>query len=121
MSSAASRRRTCSPTSRRRSAASARAIFTQIKLLGSYTFPYDIVFAGTLQSIPGPERGAIVTYSSDAIAASLGRPLAAGGTIDINITPTAIMRGRLAKFAFQYNFSGAREAPSRTNHSKAGA
>ena len=133
---------------------------TQVKFLGSYTFPYDIVFAGTLQSIPGPERGAIVTYSSAAVAASLGRPLAAGSTIDINIvepgtyygdrlnqvdirlskafnlgqsrfqimfdvynllnensvteedlnygpnylTPTAIMPGRLAKFAFQYNF-----------------
>ena len=88
---------------------------TQIKLLGSYTFPYDIVFGGTLQSIPSPERGAIVTYSSDAIAASLGRPLAAGGTIDINITPTAIMPGRLAKFAFQYNFQEhARRLPART-------
>ena len=133
---------------------------TQVKLLGSYTFPYDIVFAGTLQSIPGPERGAIVTYSSAAVAASLGRPLSGAGTIDINIvepgaefgdrlnqvdirlskvfnlgesrfqimfdvynllnensvteedlnygpnylTPTAIMPGRLAKFAFQYYF-----------------
>ncbi|MCE2542529.1 MAG: TonB-dependent receptor [Acidobacteria bacterium] len=133
---------------------------TQVKLLGSYTFPYDIVFAGTLQSIPGPERGAIVTYSSADVAASLGRPLSGGGTIDINIvepgsaygdrlnqvdlrlskvfnfsgsrfqimfdvynllnensvteedlnygpaylSPIAIMPGRLAKFAFQYNF-----------------
>ena len=133
---------------------------TQVKLLGSYTFPYDIVLAGTLQSIPGPERGAIVTYTSADIAASLGRPLSGAGTIDINVVepgteygsrlnqidirlskvfdfggsrfqimfdvynllnensvteedlnygpnylmPTAIMPGRLAKFAFQYNF-----------------
>ena len=133
---------------------------TQVKMLGSYTFPYDIVFAGTLQSIPGPERGAIVTYSSADVAASLGRPLSGGGTVDINIvepgsaygdrlnqidirlskvfnlgqsrvqvmfdvynllnensvteedlnygpaylSPIAIMPGRLAKFAFQFNF-----------------
>ena len=133
---------------------------TQVKLLGSYTLPYGITFAATLQSVPGPRRDAIVTFSSDAIAASLGRPLAAGGAVQINVIepgtaygarwnqadirvsrtfevdggriqamfdvynvlnenavieedrnygpnylrPTAIMPGRLAKFALQFNF-----------------
>ena len=133
---------------------------TQVKFLGSYTFPWDIVFAGTLQSITGPERSALVTFSNADIAPSLGRPLSAGATIDINVVepgtqygdrlnqidirlskalhfggarvqvmfdvynllnenavteedrnygpnylqPTAIMPGRLAKFAFQFNW-----------------
>ena len=133
---------------------------TQVKFLGSYTFPGDVVFAGTLQSIPGPERSALVTFSNADVAPSLGRPLSAGATVDINVVepgtqygdrlnqidvrlskafnfgasrvqvmfdvynllnenavteedrnygpnylqPTAIMPGRLAKFAFQFNF-----------------
>ena len=133
---------------------------TQVKLLGSYTFPYDIVLAGTLQSVPGAERGALITYGNADVMASLGRPLTGGGTIDINVmepgteyadrlnqidlrlskvfnlgnqrfqvmfdlynllnensiteedvnygpnylAPLAIMPGRLAKFAVQYNF-----------------
>ena len=133
---------------------------TQVKLLGSYTFPYDIVFAGTLQSVNGPVRTALVSFANADIAPSLGRTLSSGATRTINVIesgteygqrqnqvdlrlskifsfgngraqamfdvynllnanavteedlnfgpnylqPTAIMPGRLAKFALQFNF-----------------
>jgi hypothetical protein len=133
---------------------------TQVKLIGSYSLPYDVVLAGTLQSIHGPERSAIVTFSNADIAGSLGRPLSSGATRDINVLeegteyaqrinqldirvsklfdiaegrvrvsfdiynllnenavteedlnfgpnylrPTALMPGRLGKFAIQFNF-----------------
>ena len=134
---------------------------TQVKMLGSYTLPYDIQIAGTYQSLSGPERGADFTFAGDQILSSLGRPLAGGGGITANILepgtvygerfhqvdlrltkifalggnlriramfdlynlfnanavtneeyalganylkPVAIMPGRLAKFAFQFNF-----------------
>ena len=67
----------------------------QVKLLGSYTFPYDIVFAGTLQSVNGPERSAIVTYSNAQIAPSLGRPLSGtSATRDINVVEPGTEYGR---------------------------
>ena len=46
---------------------------TQVKFLGSYTFPYDIQVAATLQNQPGPERAAEITFA--AAQTSLGRPL----------------------------------------------
>ena len=134
---------------------------TQVKLLTSYTLPYDIQIAGTYQSLPGPERGAEVAFTADQIQAALGRPLAGGGAVTANVVapgtiygerfhqidlrltkifsfggttrframfdlfnlfnanavlneeyglgpnylnPVAIMPGRLAKFAFQFDF-----------------
>ena len=47
---------------------------TYVKLIGSYTLPYDVQVAGTLQNQPGPSRQARVTYSTAAITAALGRP-----------------------------------------------
>ena len=131
---------------------------TQVKLLGSYTFPYDIVFAGTMMSYPGSMRYGILTVTS-ADVIGLGRPMSEA-SVDINVVepgteyearvnqvdlrlskifnintqriqvmfdvfnvlnensitesdrfygpnyqrPQAIMPGRLAKFAVQYNF-----------------
>jgi hypothetical protein len=46
---------------------------TQVKLLGSYTLPFGIQVAGTLQSQPGPERAAIYRFSPAEIVAALGR------------------------------------------------
>ena len=46
---------------------------TQVKLLGSYSFPYDIQIAATMQNQPGPERGALMNFS--AANTNLGRPL----------------------------------------------
>ena len=55
---------------------------TQVKLIGSYTFPYDIQVAATLQSQPGPERGARLVFTES----SLGRPavLYPGG-VELNL------------------------------------
>ena len=58
---------------------------TQIKLLASYTLPYDIQVAGTVQSLPGPVRGAEVSFTSAQIEAALGRPLAGGGAVTANV------------------------------------
>ena len=134
---------------------------TQVKFLGSYTLPYEIQIAGTYQSLPGPQRGAEVTFSAEEVFASLGRPLSGGGSVSADVlepgtaygerfhqvdlrftkiislggtvrlramfdlfnvlnanavtvenygvgtnylVPTAIMPGRLAKFAFQFDF-----------------
>ena len=46
---------------------------TQVKLLGSYTLPYDIQVAATLQNQPGPERLALAQFT--AADTDLGRPL----------------------------------------------
>ena len=58
---------------------------TDIKLLASYTLPYDIQIAGTYQSLPGPERAAEVPFTSAQIEAALGRPLAGGGAVSANV------------------------------------
>ncbi|MCY4599826.1 MAG: carboxypeptidase regulatory-like domain-containing protein [Acidobacteria bacterium] len=60
------------------------AWLTQFKLLGSYTLPYDIQVAGTLQSIPGPERQALITVPLTAVAEALGRPSATGVAPGLN-------------------------------------
>ena len=43
---------------------------TQVKFLGSYTFPYGIQLAATLQNQPGPERVGTIRFTES----SLGRP-----------------------------------------------
>lgn len=66
---------------------------TQVKLLGSYTLPYDIQLAGTYQSAPGPERSAFVTFTAAQVAAALGRPLAGGGGVTVNVLEPATVYG----------------------------
>ena len=74
---------------------------TDLKLLGSYTLPYDIQVAGTLQSMPGPERGAEVTYRNADVLPSLGRPLTAG-TVSINVLdPGAFYGERMTQVDFR--------------------
>ena len=58
---------------------------TQVKLLGSYTLPYDIQIAATFQNVPGPEREASVVFTSAQVAESLGRPLSTSGTVTVNV------------------------------------
>ena len=58
---------------------------TQVKLIGSYTLPYEIQIAGAYQSLPGPERGAEHTFTEADILASLGRPLAGGGAVSVDV------------------------------------
>ena len=57
---------------------------TQLKMLGSYTFPYDIQVAGTLQSQAGPQRFAYHTYTAADLEQALGRPHTAGA-VTVNV------------------------------------
>ena len=58
---------------------------TQLKLLGSYTLPYDISIAATLQSLPGPQLVANGTYTNAQVQPALGRPLSQGTSINVNL------------------------------------
>ena len=66
---------------------------TQVKLLASYTLPYDIQVAGTYQSLPGPERLAQFSFPPEQILAALGRPLAGGGAVTANIIEPGTVYG----------------------------
>ena len=57
---------------------------TQVKFLGSYTLPYDIQIAATLQNQPGPPRIAEVVYSGAALVN--GRPHTQG-SIEVDVIP----------------------------------
>jgi hypothetical protein len=48
------------------------------KMLASYTLPWDVVIAGTFQSLPGPAIAATYTARNAEIVPTLGRNLAAG-------------------------------------------
>ena len=65
---------------------------TQIKLLGAYTLPHDVQIAATLQSIPGPERGADNTFGAAELAAALGRPHTEG-TVTVNVLDPGTVYG----------------------------
>ena len=87
------------------------AWLTQVKLIGSYTFPYDIQFAATFQNAPGSERQALVNYSAGAIEQALGRP-ATGGAQTINVLqPGTEFTDRFSqldlRFTKIFNFGGA--------------
>ena len=58
---------------------------TQIKLLGSYTLPYDIQVSGTLQSVPGPEIQGNVVFTNAQVQPSLGRPLTGAANVTVNV------------------------------------
>jgi len=65
---------------------------TQVKLLGTYQIPkVGVNFAATFQSIPGPQIGALVVYTSAQVAGSLGRPLSGGAP---NITSNVLNPGQ---------------------------
>jgi hypothetical protein len=86
---------------------------TQIKLLGSYTLPYEVQVAATLQSFPGPERRAEYVFSSADVEASLGRPLSATRTVRVNLIPPGTLFGNRInqldlRFAKNLRLGGAR-------------
>ena len=65
---------------------------TQVKLLGSYTLPYDIQVAGTLQNQPGPEREALFNVAGQ--NTSLGRSLLLySPTAEVNLVEPGSMYG----------------------------
>jgi hypothetical protein len=66
-----------------------------VKLAGSYTLPWDIVFATTFQSNPPPLIVASTVFTSAKILPSLGRNLAAGAnaTDTINVVQPGTLWG----------------------------
>jgi hypothetical protein len=67
---------------------------TQVKGYAAYTLPGEVLFAATFQSIPGQVLAANVTYTSQQVAASLGRPLSGGApTVTVNVIPPGTMYG----------------------------
>jgi hypothetical protein len=66
---------------------------TQVKLLGSYTLPWDVQLATTLQHLPGSELSASATYTSAQVAPSLGRPLAAASTVTVPLVKPGTLYG----------------------------
>ena len=71
---------------------------TQVKFLTSYTLPYDIQIAATLQNQEGPQRIAQVTYSSAVIGALLGRPATQGNQTVNVIEPGTLYGDRFTQF-----------------------
>ena len=71
---------------------------TQVKLLGSYTLPYDIQVAGTFQSLPGFQILGNVVYSGAELSAGLGRTSnVSTRTINV-IEPGSLYSDRLNQF-----------------------
>ena len=71
---------------------------TQIKFLTSYTLPYDIQIAATLQNQEGPERIANVTYRSAQISDALGRPTIIGNQTVNVLEPGSLFGERFTQF-----------------------
>ena len=65
---------------------------TQLKLLGSYTLPYGIQLAGTLQNQPGPQRLALQRYTGG--DTDLGRSLVLyPSAVELNIVQPGTIYG----------------------------
>ena len=75
---------------------------TQVKLLGSYTFPYDIQVAGSLQSQAGPERFAYHTYTEAQLTQALGRPHTAGAVTVSVLEPGTDYGERFNQFDLRF-------------------
>ena len=75
---------------------------TQVKFLTSYTLPYDIQVAATLQNQEGPERIANVTYRSAAIGAVLGRPSIIGNQTVNVLEPGSMFGERFTQFDLRF-------------------
>jgi hypothetical protein len=88
---------------------------TQLKLVGRYPLPlFGIEFSGTLQNVPGDFLTATAVYNSASIqtgasganAVPLGRPLAAGGTVTVNlIAPDTVQLPRKTQVDFRFGKS----------------
>ena len=74
---------------------------TQVKLLGSYTLPYDIQVAGTLQNQPGPERVAEIRFGAG--DTSLGTSTLFPSAVTLNAIPPGTSYGdRFSQFDLRF-------------------
>jgi len=78
---------------------------TQLKVLGSYTLPYDLQISGTLQSIPGPALAAnwsITSAIANAGPTPLVRNLSAGAATVSLMEPNTVFGDRLNQFDMRF-------------------
>jgi hypothetical protein len=75
---------------------------TQVKLIGSYTLPYDVQVAATYQDQPGPERFARVVFTAAQIAAVLGRPAVLGQQTVNVLAPGTVYGDRFRQFDLRF-------------------
>jgi carboxypeptidase family protein len=78
---------------------------TQVKVLGSYTLPYDVQISGTFQSIPGPALQAswsITSAIANAGPTPLGRNLSANSATVTLIEPNTMFGDRLNQFDMRF-------------------
>jgi hypothetical protein len=69
-------------------------LLTQIKLLGTYTLPWDVQLSSTFQSLAGPPITATYAAPTASIAPSLGRNLAGGvRTASVQLVEPGTMYG----------------------------
>jgi carboxypeptidase family protein len=74
---------------------------TQVKILGSYTLPYDVQISATFQSIPGPALQAswsITSAIANAGPTPLGRNLSANSATVTLMEPNTVFGDRLNQF-----------------------
>ena len=82
---------------------------TQVKLIGSYTFPYDIQVSATLQNQNGPERAARLVFTES----SLDQFVLHSGGVELNMIEPGTLYGERfnqldVRFTKILNFGGAR-------------
>jgi hypothetical protein len=76
---------------------------TQVKLLGSYSLPWDVNAALTYQNVPGRQLAAAAVFTSAQVAPSLGRPLAAASTVTVDVLgPAALYAERLNQIDLRF-------------------
>jgi hypothetical protein len=78
---------------------------TQVKLLGSYTFPAQVQVAATFQSVPGNLISANYVARNAEVAPSLGRNLSTGpnGTVTVNLVrPGALLTDRINQLDLRF-------------------
>ena len=87
----------------------------QVKLLGSYPLPWEMVASATFQNVPGPQITAAYQARSADIAGSLGRNLSAGATATYTtplVAPGTMYGDRLnqldARLTKTFRFGGTR-------------
>lgn len=77
----------------------------QVKLLGSYHLPYDIIVSGTFQSVPGAQVLATAVVNNAQISPTLGRNLSAGATATASINliaPNSVYGDRINQIDMRF-------------------
>jgi hypothetical protein len=77
----------------------------QVKLLGSYHLPYDVIVSGTFQSVPGAAVSATAVANNAQISPTLGRNLSAGATATASVNliqPNSVFGERINQIDMRF-------------------